>query len=480
MRESDALTWRMEADPVLRSTIVSVAWLDGAPDWDRLLERLDRATRSASSFRMVVVEPPARLATPRWVPAPAFDLSWHLRRVDAPEPRTAATVVDMARTAAMTAFDPARPLWEFTVVGNLVGGRAALVMKVHHALTDGVGGMELAPLLFDMDAAAGSIDAMPADRAGEPSGERVGGLGLVRESLAHQAGRVLRTARNAAAAAPAAAVRAARHPAGAAGDVIATAASIGRTVAPVTTALSPVMTARSLGRRLDMMTVPLAGLKAAAAGRGTVNAAYLTAVTGGLARYHEAHGAPVGELRVTLPISIRTPDDPIGGNRITLQRFRLPAGTGRTAERLSAVGRRAEAVRRERSLPHTDAIAGGLNVLPAGVVGEILKHVDFVASNVPAFPWPVHLAGARVAALHAWGPTIGAALNVTLVSYAGTCWVGLNTDTAAVADPETLAACLADGFEEVLALGGDHDPVVRPLAEGRFPGEPAKQRRRTT
>ncbi|MBN2622551.1 MAG: DUF1298 domain-containing protein [Acidimicrobiales bacterium] len=451
MRESDALTWRMEADPQLRSTIVSIAWLTDTPDWDRIVARLDRATRLVPSFRMVVVEPPARLATPRWAVATDFDLSWHLRRVDAPAPHDPETVVELARTAAMTAFDPAHPLWEFTLVENLAGGRAALLMKVHHALTDGVGGMELAPLLFDVEARPAAEEDEPA----EPRGEHVTSAGLVGQSVAHQVGRLAGLVRHQAAVAPTAAFRASRHPVRTAGDVVATAASVARTVAPVTRTLSPVMTGRGLGRHLDMLTVPLDELKAAAsAAGGTVNDAFLAAVTGGLARYHARHGTTVDELRVTLPISIRTEADPIGGNRITLMRFTVPVGEGDPARRLRSVGARCQAVRRERSLPHTDAIAGALNVLPAGVVGEILKHVDFVASNVPAFPWPVHLAGARVDGLFAWGPTIGAAFNVTLLSYDGTCCVGVTVDSAAVPDPDVLTACLGQGFDEVLSLAG--------------------------
>src|SRR5689334_13298439 len=143
MRDSDAFTWYMERDPVLRSTVVAVAFLDGTPDWEALVARLDHATRLVPSFRRRVLEPPARLSTPRWATDPEFDLSWHLRRIAAPPPHTDATVLAVARQAAMTAFDRARPLWEFTLVEGLAGERAALVMKVHHSLTDGLGGMQL-------------------------------------------------------------------------------------------------------------------------------------------------------------------------------------------------------------------------------------------------------------------------------------------------------------------------------------------------
>jgi len=92
-------------------------------------------------------------------------------------------------------------------------------------------------------------------------------------------------------------------------------------------------------------------------------------------------------------------------------------------------------------------------------VGGMLKHVDFLASNVPGLPTTVWLAGARLEGFYPFGPTLGASANVTLMSYGDTCCIGVNVDTGAVADPELFVACLAAGFEEVLAVGGDHDGV---------------------
>ena len=149
MRESDAFSWYMEHDPALRSTIVAVAWLDRSPKWDTLVDRLERATRLVPIFRQRPVEPPGRLATPRWTVDPDFDLTWHLRRVTSPPPHSQATVIEMARIMAMSGFDAAHPLWEFTLVEDLADGGAALVMKLHHSLTDGIGGMQLLFALFD-------------------------------------------------------------------------------------------------------------------------------------------------------------------------------------------------------------------------------------------------------------------------------------------------------------------------------------------
>jgi diacylglycerol O-acyltransferase / wax synthase len=83
---------------------------------------------------------------------------------------------------------------------------------------------------------------------------------------------------------------------------------------------------------------------------------------------------------------------------------------------------------------------------------------------VPGLDAPIYVGGARVLGLYPFGPTIGTALNVTLLSYCGTCNVGVNTDTGAVSDPDTLAECLREGFEEILELGGPHGPVRFPAA----------------
>jgi hypothetical protein len=146
MRDSDAFSWYMEKDPLLRSTVVCVLLLDGSPDWDRLPERLERSTRQSPGFRHRVVMPPLRLATPRWVVDPDFDLSWHVRRFEAASPKTLATVLEFARKTGMAGLDRDRPLWEFTFIEGLDSGQTALVIKLHHSLTDGVGGIDIARL----------------------------------------------------------------------------------------------------------------------------------------------------------------------------------------------------------------------------------------------------------------------------------------------------------------------------------------------
>jgi hypothetical protein len=185
-----------------------------------------------------------------------------------------------------------------------------------------------------------------------------------------------------------------------------------------------------------------------------VNDAFLAAVAGGMRHYHEKHGVTVGELTVTMPISIRTADDPPGGNRATLMRFGVPAGIADPAQRIRVIHDRAGRVRHEKSLAHTELIAGGLNLAPLWYVSSVLRNVDFVASDVPGIPVPVFLAGARVRSQYAFSPTIGAAFNITLLSYVDTCALGINADTGAIPDFDVFFDCLVSGFDEVLALAG--------------------------
>jgi diacylglycerol O-acyltransferase / wax synthase len=234
------------------------------------------------------------------------------------------------------------------------------------------------------------------------------------------------------------------------------ATSVYRTVRPVNTTGSPLMTDRTLIRRLDVLDVPMPTLREAAhRSGGALNDAFVAGVAGGLRRYHEKHGVGVGPLHLSMPISLRAEDDAPGGNRITLMRFDIPVDLADPAERIRQIRERTERVRHEKSLPHTQLIAGFLNRVPRWYIGSILRHVDFVASDVPGIPVPVSLGGARVLMQYAFGPTIGSAVNVTLLTYVDTCALGIDVDSGAIPDVGLFVECLRAGFDEVLALAAD-------------------------
>lgn len=456
MLHTDAFAWYMESDPTLRSTVVAVAVLDGTPDWGYLRRRIDRMSRLVPKLRQRVQVPPLRIGPPRWVVDDAFDLDYHMRRVRLPEPGEWAAVLQAARIAAMADFDRARPLWEFTLFDGLPGGRTAFVMKWHHALSDGLGSMQLVAFMVDGTADMPAVEELPEPLPGGSLGTAAMVATSVRDnvlealSLAGRTGRSLPHLGTAL-----------WRPRDAVSATFGTAASVARIVRPITRQASPVMTGRRMTRRLETMDVPLKGLHdAGAANGGHLNDAFLAALTGGLRRYHERHGAPIGDLRVTLPVSIRRPTDPIGGNRLTLLRFPVPAGLVDPAERVAQIARIVESWRRERAIAWTQGIAFGLNLAPRGYIQGILRRVDFLASNVPGLTAPVYVAGTRVLAYYPFGPTIGAAFNTTLVSYLETCNIGINIDDAAVPDADALMSDLRDGFDEVLALAATGVPDV--------------------
>jgi diacylglycerol O-acyltransferase len=450
MRASDAFAWHMERDPALRSTVVAIMWLDHAPGWEPLAARIEQISRFMPSLRQRVVSAPLGLGPPRWSYDPYFDLNWHFRRVSAPPPGTRDAVIPLARRSAMDAFDRDRPLWELTLVEGMEGGEAALILKLHHSLSDGVGGMRMLALMCDLQRDSPGLTGVPP----APPGEKLDLRAMVTGTAGAVAGRTAHLARRGAALAMPALARSVRDPVGGVRGAAAMAGSIYRTAGPILDTMSPLMRERAANRHLAVLEVPLGELKGAAkASGGTVNDVYMAAVTGGLRRYHEQHGMAVDSLRVVMPVSLRAEDDTGWGNKITLQRLTVPVGEPDPAIRMRLLHRVTEAARREPSLSVTDEIAGALNLLPAGYVGGVLKHIDFVASNVPGTPVPLFIAGSEITGFFAFGPTIGASVNITLVSYVGTCGIGVNIDTAAVPDPEALLGCLRQGFAEIAAMG---------------------------
>lgn len=451
MSQTDAFTWAMESDARLRSTVVTVILLDRSPDWDVVRERFEALSRALPIWRQRVVEslPPA---PPRWEFAPDFDIGYHLRKVSAPQPGNLDGVLEMARVAAMSDFDRARPLWTATLIEGLDDGGAAVLCKFHHALTDGVGGIQIAMHLFDLTEEPRSIESVQS-RTREPEVHEYGPLSDYVDSLRYDLGLVRQAVSGVADAGPKMLFNAIRHPAQAVSDAGELAASVYRTMRPVTETGSPLMKERTLVRRLGVHEVPLSKLKSAAhRGGGALNDAFVAGIAGGLRRYHEKHGVQIGDLHLTMPISIRTEDDAEGGNHITLARFDVPVGEADPAARIAETRARTTKVRNEKSTPYIQIIAGAMNLLPRWYIGSVLRKVDFLASDVPGVPVPVYLAGAKVRMQYAFGPTIGSAVNVTLLTYVDTCSLGIDVDTGAIEDFDEFYDCLVAGFDEVLAL----------------------------
>lgn len=324
MSDSDALMWNIEKDPLLRSTIVTVLILDQAPDWDRLVDKIERGTWLIPRLRQRVATPLLRMGPPQWSGDANFDLRYHLRRVRACEP-TFDAVLDLARTSAMAGFDRARPLWEYTVVEGLERGKSAMILKVHHSMTDGVGGMKLLLMLFDFardPEPVGPLDRVDAVPVFTP-------LDLVLGALGHNQRRAMGIAQRSVIESVGVARSVLADPAGVAQDALRAAGSIVRFLTPATVPYSPIMRSRTLARQLSTLDVPLDGLKRAAKTvGGSLNDSFVAAVLGGMQRYHEFHGASVDELRMVMPINLRADGAALGGNHFTPARFLVPLTQG--------------------------------------------------------------------------------------------------------------------------------------------------------
>jgi WS/DGAT/MGAT family acyltransferase len=448
LSQNDTIMWMVEADPLLRSTIMGVVVLSAAPDWERVATRVERVTHQVPALREKVVSVPLHPTTLQWVRDHDFDLRYHLRHIRLPEGSTMTDLLDWARTTAMGGFDSARPLWEFTLVEGLDGGRAAFVMKAHHVVTDGIGAVQLAAHLFDFEAEP-TVGEAPV----HTPVPHVTSLTMLRDVVAHDVVGAVDFARHQLESVVPNLLQAVRHPQHAASEVVETARSVGRFLSIATTPKSQVMVGRMLSSSYRVLEVPMPELRGAAkfAG-GRLNDAFLAGITAGLHRYHAHHGHEVTELRVAMPISQRMEHDAAGGNHVTVTRFVVPVDVEDASERIIAMRDAVEVVRGERALDHTETIAGFLNLMPKGVIGAMLKGVDFLASNVPGVPIPMWLEGQPVERFFPFGPTAGSAVNITLMSYNGVCCMGVNSDSAAVPDPDVLLECLEAGFAEVCAL----------------------------
>ena len=470
MNPLETAMWRAEsADPRLRVNVSLLELLDPAPDWDRLLAAHEWASRMVPRMRQRVAEPAFALGTPTWVPDRDFDLSRHVHRVRLAAPGSMRQLLDVVQEFAAAPFDRDRPLWAALLVEGLAGGRAGYVAKSHHSVTDGLGAVQLMIRLHSRTA------EHDPDRPEPPVLPAAAPKGLLAAAGASRAGLFAGQVAGAVRATPAAAVRQGAgilgtlgrpwelaRPLGAASRAAGRALEATRWVGQNAAAPpgSPLLARRGGGWHFDVVDVPLADLKAGAkAAGGSLNDGLLAGVIGGFRRYHERFGAPLDRLTVGFPISLRTQDDPQGGNRFTGARFAAPMAERDAAARIAAVRQyvlaaRAASAAAADTVP--SALAPAIGWLPAPLVGVLSGRLtstnDVQVSSIPGVPYPVYIAGSRITHMYPFGPLPGCAAMITLISYNGDCCIGVNTDPSAVSDPGGLADDLRAGLAEVVAL----------------------------
>lgn len=455
----DAVMWNVESDPVLRSVIVAMLILDSPPDIEVARDRIDRMSLQVPKLRQRVVGNPVSMVPPRWVVDENFDLDYHLRWVAAPrKDRSLRPAFRLAETMAEQDFDRKRPLWEMTLMTGLPKGQAAFLVKIHHSITDGMGGLAMAAAMLDLGPEAPELGDKPA----APTPEALGLTERLTSGVAFEARRVAHSTKAAVTGLGGLAARMLRDPVATTNDATAFAASAGRLLAPASTPESPIMTARSLSSYFDYLDCAFDDLKRTAkADGGTINDVFMTIVTRALHRYHQRHGTEVSGLRVNMPINVRTEaaDSGGGGNKWVPARVVVPVDVPDPAQHVRTLGPVLKQARTEPALMLSDQVYRLLVRMPTSaataVSAGLMKGTDFAATNLPGPPIPVYFAGSKVTAMLPFAPRGGAALNVALMTYSGRGFFAINIDERAVPD----AAEMVDDFRAAL------DEVIVPAED---------------
>lgn len=452
MSDAEAIMWAVEKDPALRSDFCNLTILEAPPAPERFAATMERALDAIPRLRQRVVSAPLRVVPPEFADDPTLDLSYHLRRVTVPQPGDMRALLDACAIAAEAPLDRSRPLWEFTVFEGLPGGRAALLQKVHHTISDGVGALRLSLAMLDLGPDPEPRPVTPGSGEGEPV--RMSPVDVVRAAASEAAARNARAVRSVLSGAGDVLTHPWQIPTRVA-DAARLAGSLQRQGLVTDAARSDVFTARSLRRRFEILTLSLPGMRAAADRLGgSVNDVYVTGLAAALGRYHRDRGSDVTELRMAMPISTRGRDD-TPGNRFVPTRVLVPIQPADDPDALFAVVReRLSSTKRELALDAADGLAGLVSGLPTAMLVVLTRSqtrtIDFAASNLRGSPIPLYLAGSRILANHPFGPRTGTAFNVTMLGYCDELHLGINLDPAAVTEPRDLLDDMSGAFGTLL------------------------------
>lgn len=449
----ESIMWDMERDPRLASAFSNLSILDRAPDRELFRRRMLRAVEVVPKLRQRVVTSPLPWELPRWEDDPDMDIDQHLRWIDLGGQATRDDLYELTATLSRDPLDRERPLWQFVVIEGLRDGRAAMLQRLHHTITDGEGGIRLSVefLDFERNPLARRNDQRPPRVSSTPGG----GPANKQRQKGHSADS--RAGGNADSKADNARPKREKRISAGPADLVGAARSAARQ-ARVGKKRSPLWTERSLGRWFGTTTLSLEDvLSAAHRMGGSVNDVFIAGAAAAAGQVHELAGMPVEQLRVSMPVSTRH-DRSAGGNAFSPTQMLVPTGPMSHADRVEAIHQVVTEVREEKAIAAMEGAASAAAMLPPAVIlrtGQYLTQaVDFVCSNVRAAPMDLFIGGALMQANYPIGPLAGTAFNLTTMSYRGWLFLGLYVDSAAVSDPQQLLDALDENYTELLASVG--------------------------
>jgi diacylglycerol O-acyltransferase len=420
---------------------------DGPLTYDRVQQVVRARLHLAPRLRQRVLPVPGGLARPVWVDDERFDLDFHLRRAALPSPGGRFQLERAVGRVLSRPLDRSKPLWELYVFEELEGERSAVLLKLHHALADGIGGMLIASSLFDL-APDAAVDAPPTQWTPVRAPSR-GDLvrDAVRDQLLHPAGALADAAR-----VPSRTLRAAEQ-------VLSGALTVVGMGPPPP---GPFDTTTGPARRFATAEVPFERVRAIKRELGgTVNDVVISAVAGGLHALLAARGEPTTgrSLRAMIPVSVRSGAEVADvGNRVVPTFMDVPVGRMSATRRLAKVQAATRALKSSSMAMSADSIiALGAYAPPAlhAAAARLISHArlfNVVISNVPALQPPIYLGGARLEASYPampLGETCGLAIACT--SLGGTLAFGLTADWDAVKDIDVLALGIESSVDDLEA-----------------------------
>lgn len=431
---------------------------DGGLDMERVRRLALPAIARSRRMRQRLDRVPL-VGDPVWVDDDRFNLDYHLRHTALPEPGDERKLKRLVGRIMSQKLDYHKPLWEMWFVENLVGERFAVISKLHHAMIDGVAGVDLLALLMspDADASVREAEEEAAHAQRWLPRPRPGALGLLAGELARRAALPLGLlgAGREALAHPRQTLEAAREAIEGVGEALGAGLS-SASHTPLNPALGP-------HRRFDWLRMDLGAVKEVKnALGGTVNDVVLAVAAGALRAFLEGRGAEVDGLdfRAMVPVNTRRPDQHGRlGNRVAQLLARLPVDEGDRARRYARVLETTRKLKASHQVQGADLLERFGDWTAKELVAAVVKLAserlafNIVITNVPGPQFTAYLFGARMLEIHPLVPLFAnQGAGIALFSYDGSLFWGFNSDWDAMPDLHDLVLAVETEFEALRKL----------------------------
>ena len=454
--------WLHMDTPTNLAVITGVMSFPEPLDFDRLRMTIEARLLPFARFRQRVQESTLPLGLPHWEYDSAFDLNYHLQRIELPEPGDHAALQDLVGRMMGTPLDRARPLWQFLYIDNYADG-SALVARLHHCIADGIALMQVLLSMTDE-----TPDATYSEPTVEPE-EPISTFGRMLWPVMKAAVTINRTVHSAervfhegvdTLTHPTRLREAARY--GTAGSK-----ALGKLLLIPPDHRTIFKHKCDVAKRAAWSTaIQMEDVKAVGQTMGgTINDILLSAVTGSLRRYLEERSEPVERLdiRAIVPVNLR-PSDELDqmGNRFGLVFLSLPIGIKDPIKRLIVLRRRMDTIKNSPEAVVALGILTVIGLTPKQIEKIIISIFGMkgtaVITNVPGPRHTLYLAGQPINSLMFWVPAPGTlSIGVSIISYAGKVILGVNTDASIVPDPERIIELFQVEFEHLKNWG--HPPT---------------------